>query len=262
MQKNALRSFVEDYLQAMDCQIISSTSNAIHTQLSIEADKDLLNRPFYWMYVEQMQLPPQPQQLYLRFKPEQEPDEPTGEWIYDGCPRLQRMYQSVRKRGRFVQLFQAAPDIDRNQQLPYHTWLAVHFLLSYLCDQKKERLVSLGINLQTGESRSNIYSWLQTISWENSLPPRCYLQPPSLSLAKATARLEQQITNELEAENHHWAEEANERLASELELLDRYDNEESAEKRKRQLEIIWQYQPRIQVQVINAGLFHLFERSS
>jgi hypothetical protein len=259
MQKSALRSFVEDYLQAMDCQMIFSTPNAIHTQLSIEADKDLLNRPFYWMYVEQMQLPPQPQQLYLRFKPEQEPDEPTGEWIYDGSPGLQRMYQSARKRGRFVQLFQAAPVIGRNHQLPYSTWLVINFLLSYICDQKKERLVSLGMNLQTGESRSHVYDWLQTIDWETSLPPRCYLQPPSLSLAKAAARLEQQIADELEAEDHRWAEEANERLASELERLDRYDSEESTDKRRRQLEITWQYQPRIQVQVINAGLFHLLD---
>lgn len=258
MQKNALRSFVEDYLQAMDCQMISSTPNAIHTQLSIEADKDLLHRPFYWMYVEQMQLPPQPQQLFLRFKPEQEPDEPNSEWIYDGCPRLQRMYQSVRKRGRFVQLFQAAPTMRRKRQIAYSTWLAVNFLLSYVCDQKKERLVSLGINLQSGESRSNIYAWLQTIDWKTALPPHCYLQSPSLSLAKAAGRLEQQIADELAAEDHRWAEEANERLASELELLDRYDSEESADKRKRQLEITWQYQPRIQVQVINAGLFHLF----
>ncbi len=56
-----------------------------------------------------------------------------------------------------------------------------------------------------------------------------------------------------------WAKQALKRMRIELEQLEHFfpEGENNAEKEQRIRETIWQYHPRVEVEVINAGLFYL-----
>jgi hypothetical protein len=261
-----VRSFTERYLAIHGCRIIESSPHHLVTQLSVEADKDLLHRPFYWMYVEKMGMEPQTARLTLVFDPEQVPDDLKGEFLFFGSPRFTRILRSARNHGQFVRLYQEprGREYYSFQSKPYTPWLAVIFKISYVCDRKKDRLASLGINLVTGEIREEIYPSFTRMNWTSRLPAQRHTLRPHLSVAEAVSELEYHLHDRLERDDRTWAEEAMERLGQELEQLERFFPEEGAmseerrqEKKQRQQETVWQYHPRIEVETVGAGLFHI-----
>lgn len=268
MDLKQLRSFTERYLHEMECQIVESTPAYIQVQLSISADKDLLNRPFYWMYVERMGIEPTPVQLCFVFEPDQFPKDKRGEYLFFGCPRFTQMVRSAQKHGRYVRLYEKPKPIEPffKPSKAYTPWLCINFKVSYVCDQKKDAIRSLGINLRSGEIKDNFYTTLKQKHWTNKLPDHRYTLPPAFSYMEAVSELEYYLHEQLEREDLTWAKKANERLKMELEQLEHFfppsDSltvEIKKEKQQRQDELMKQYHPRIDVHVINAGIFYFDE---
>lgn len=265
MDQTQVRSFVERYLRAMNCQIIESTPGMIDVKLSIEADQALLNRPFYWMYVEQMNLPANPAQFRFFFEETEESRDFYSDQIHFGAPRFKRMLDSAQKQGRFVRLYQQSQPSERTLTAKsYHPVLAVNYHLAYICDQKKDRINDLAIDLQTGEVHPSFYTWAKEQQWTPQLPPSRFLLPFQLTLHEAVGRLEAYLQREVEQEDHGWAEQARKRLADEVQQIESYYPEEHLltddqrqEKHQRLRETVWQLAPRIEITVINAGLFYL-----
>lgn len=52
MNKEQIRRFVMDYLEATDCHIIESTPFHVTVKLSERADRQLTNRPYYWNFID------------------------------------------------------------------------------------------------------------------------------------------------------------------------------------------------------------------
>jgi len=266
MDPKTLRTFTERYLNAMECQIVESSPSHLITQLSISADKDLLNRPFYWMYIERMGMEPTPVQLCLVFDPENFPEGKRGEHVFFGCPRFTQILRSAQKHGRYVRLYEESKRSDAFTLLSkaYTPWLGINFKISYVCDQKKDAIRSLGINLLSGDIAENFYEFIKQKKWTSKLPAHRHTLPPALSLMEAVGELEYYLHEQLEQEDITWAQKAEERLKMELEQLDHFFPEESSlsddarkEKKQRREELVLQYHPRIEVSVINAGLFHI-----
>jgi hypothetical protein len=262
----AMRKFTERYLRATNCHIIESAPSFLHTQLSVEADKDLVNRPFFWMYVEKMNLPANPVQLCFVFDPENPPEGKRAEHLFYGSPRFRQLLQSAQNQGKFVRLYQEPARWSHFSSLSkgYSPWIGVHYLISYVCDQKMDRIVSLGINLQTGEIKKDFDDVLQKFKWSHKLPERRYTLNPRMSIQEAVGELEYILTEELTEEDHQWAEDADQRLQDELNQVaaffpvkEKLTDEQSAAKTARERECIWQYHPRIEVNLIAAGLFYL-----
>lgn len=140
----------------------------------------------------------------------------------------------------------------------------MNYQLSYVCDQKKNRLSSLGINLLNGEIAESFYDCLKKRKWVNRLPPHRYLPAHGMSLTEAVGELEYYLEEQLKEEDQTWAKEAKERLNMELEQLNAFypgeekqDDEIRKEKKNREQELVWQFHPRIEAEVINAGLFYM-----
>lgn len=266
MDQTQVRSFAERYLRAMNCQIIESTPTMIDAKLSIEADQALLNRPFYWMYVEQMNLPANPARFRFYFEETEESSGFYCDHLYYGAARFTQMLDSAQKQGRLIRLYQRSSPTDEKPHSAkgYHPFLAVHYQIAYICDQKKDRLHYLAIDLQTGEIYSSFYTWAKEQQWTQQLPPSRFLYPSQFTLHEAVGRLEAYLQREIEQEDHTWAEKAKERLANEYQQIASYypaehllSDEQRQEKQQRLRESVWQLAPRIEVEVINAGLFHL-----
>ena len=50
MQQQEIHKFLERYFHANDCEIVENGPGYMTVQLTIELDKELMNRPFYWHY--------------------------------------------------------------------------------------------------------------------------------------------------------------------------------------------------------------------
>lgn len=266
MKQTQIRSFVERYLTANDCQIIESTPDMIEAQLTVEVDQDLLNRPMYWMYVKTMQLPPNPVQFRFYFTKTEASREIYSDYFFYGSPRLTQMMQSAQKHGRFVRLYQqpTRKHLLWNDSQGYEPILSIYFRIAYICDQKRDRLCNLAINLHTGEIRENFYPWCRKQQWTRQLPPSRYIKHFRLSLAEAVGECEYQLQSQLEQEDQSWAREAQKRLQEECRRIEAYYPEQTnaeieQEKKQRLRETIWQYQPRIEIDVVNAGIFYVEE---
>ncbi|MBA4495714.1 YqhG family protein [Paenactinomyces guangxiensis] len=266
MDQKEIRSFTERYLQCHDCHIIESAPTHIVTQLSIHADKDLLNRPFYWMFVERMNMEPQPAQLCFCFDADLRPEHGRVEHLFYGSPRFAQMLNSAQKNGQFVRLYQQPQGWERRNYIskPYTPWLGINFKISYICDQKMDRISYVGINLQNGEVRDGFYQMIQSLSWTSKLPAQRHILSPRLTIPEAVGELEYYLQEQIENEDLTWADEAMQRLEAELNQLDSYYPDETSmseetrkEKKQRRRETIWQYHPRVEIKTINSGLFYI-----
>jgi Bacterial protein YqhG of unknown function len=261
MEADRIRSFAERFLTAHGCHFIEKSPGHLVTQLSIEADKDLVNRPFYWMYVEKMGIEPQPSILTFVFDPKQLENHDRGEYLTSGSPRFVSMLEAAKKRGRFVRLFEEKPSAVGSplSSRPYIPWLGVNFHIACVCDQKKDEICCLGINLHSGEIVQDFFHKMKRRRWTAKLPANRHTVQPQLTLVEGVGELERFLQDQIERQDLSWAERALERMRMELEQLEHFYPEgvESAEKEQRIRETIWQYHPRVEVEVINAGLFYL-----
>ncbi len=193
---------------------------------------------------------------------------PLDEVTY-GSRRLQQLFGIVRSKGRFVQMYE---DYKAGRNAPpavYQTWLAVNYKIEYCCDMKRDELHSLGISLTSGAMVEDFLERLADLPLTPRPPANTLLQRPVWSLQRAVAALEQAVEKEIRNYNHDWANAAQERLQDELQRVDAYYNEllpglepeargqAEAQYEARRREIEWQYRPRIESTVINAGVFHL-----
>lgn len=261
MVTDQIRNFTERFLTAHGCHFIEKSPGHLITQLSIEADKDLVNRPFYWMYVEKMGIEPQPSILTFVFDPQELNKHNRGELLNPGSPRFLSMLEAAKKRGRFVRLFEDKPSALRNplSSRPYIPWLGVNFLVSFVCDQKKDEICCLGINLHSGEIIQDFFNKMKRRRWTAKLPANRHTVQPQLTITEGVGELERFLQDQIEQQDLSWAEQALQRMKMELEQLEHYypEGEKSVEKEQRIRETIWQYHPRVEVEVINAGLFYL-----
>ncbi|MDA8353329.1 MAG: hypothetical protein M0Z65_09140 [Firmicutes bacterium] len=266
MEPNQVKSFAQRYLDAYNCRVIEQTPDWVETELSIEADQDLVHRPFYWMYVEKMGLAPQTVTLTWFFDAKKAPTDRRAELLSFGSSRFNQMLQSAQKRGRFARLFEDRPSPVRSRSTskPYEPWLGINYRVSYICDMKKDEILPFGIHLRTGDIQENFYPRIRSRNWTSVMPAHRHILPNLLSIPEAVGELEYNLQGYIEHQDLSWAKRAKERLDREMQQLHAYYPEEwrmsdelHEEKKQRIRETVWQYHPRIEVDVINAGLFYL-----
>ncbi|MCS1350711.1 YqhG family protein [Mechercharimyces sp. CAU 1602] len=268
MEPHQIKSFTKQYLSAYNCEICTEASAALTTRLSVEVDKELMNRPFYWMYVDKMGLSPQPATLTFSFDGSIPEGHVRAEYLFYGSPRFSKMLSAAQQPHPFVRLYEDTKVGENHihspsHSLPYLPYLGINYKVSYVCDQKKEELYTLGVNLHSGQLESEFYARIKDRKWSGKLPPYRHTITPQLTLLQGVGLLEQYIETHIQEQQHPWASEAQNWLEQELLQLERYyegvseDNEKHAEKSQRVRDAFRQYHPRIEVSIVNAGLFYL-----
>lgn len=268
MNQTETQNYVTRYLDAMQCETIDSSPGHIQVKLSEKADRDLVNRPFYWSYVEKLGIEPQPVTLSFVFDPEQLPPGARGEHICPGSTRLQQIFHSACKHGRFVRLYEDSPLnlINPRGSRPYIPWLGINYKIEWICDQLRSEIHSLGIQLLDGTIHDNFFAKISSRAWTPRLPSHRFLTKPQLTIDEAVTELEFYVQGYLDQVDDTWARNAERRMQDELERLEQYyrdrpsrinEAEYQAEYERRMRETKWQYQPRVQVTIVNAGLFYM-----
>lgn len=190
-----------------------------------------------------------------------------------GSRRLQQIFQTVKSRGRYVQMFEEprAENAWRPGSFAYASWLCVNYKVEFLCDMKRDELHSLAIQLSTGEIAGCFYDLLLAKRLTPRLPPHVHIARHRFTLEQAAEKLERRLEEQILGYDRRWADEAHERWQDELARVDDYYVEmlnqaepdqqpavlEQHQNRRREIE--WQHRPRIRISVTNCGLFHLAE---
>lgn len=227
MNQQEVRRFIESYLSAFSTHVMESHPSYVTVKLPDEVDKDIGNRPFYWSWVEKMNIPPQPLILSFLFDEEAKPENFRGEYVHFGSRRLHQIFESTRKHGRFVCLFEqsplTSPSLTKSRRsTPLIPWLCVNVKVSFICDKKRDCLLSLGINLHHSRMVDDFYSFLKRLPLSPAIPDYHYTLDRRVSLDHAFEMIDAKVQGYIASQDQTWANEARSRLADELEILDAY----------------------------------------
>ncbi|MGG5255077.1 YqhG family protein [Neobacillus sp. SM06] len=262
MQQPQIHDFLERYFQANECEILENTAGYLTVQLTVDLDKELMNRPFYWHYLEKTGGVPNPMKLTFITDQNTVPEHLKGETIYFGSPRLHQIFQSTKKLARFIRLYENNPLFQ--QQTPLFPWLCLNVKISYQCDRKRDVFKSIGLQLINGQLVEKFHDHLVKLNLTPKIPDYSFTLSPLIKPKSGIVRVENYLKSQLETEEDTWANEAIERWNKDLKLLNHfYENEEDKtenyEIEKQALQE--QYEPKIQISFTNGGLFYLTDNA-
>jgi hypothetical protein len=226
-------------------------------QLTVELDKVLMNRPFYWHYLEKTGGTPNPMMLTLVTGQQPAPDG-KGEFIHFGSPRLHQIFASSKKLASFIRLYESVP--QQGAQVPLIPWLCLNMKVTYQSDKKKDQVLSYGIQLVNGAIEEQFHSRLQRLLLTKRIPDFCYTLSPFIKPESAIKRIETTIQHQIDQEEHKWADEAVSRWKEDEDLLESFYEDVAQKPESYFVEkeaLRTQYEPKILVEIINGGLFYL-----
>lgn len=262
MQQQEIHNFLLNYFQANECPILENHPGYLTVQLTIELDKELMNRPFYWHYLEKTGGIPNPMILTFITNKEAAPERLKGEIIHFGSPRLHQIFDSTKSLSRYIRLYENHQ--HHNIQTPLLPWLCMNVKISYQCDRKRDVFKSIGLQLINGQMVENFHDRLEQITLTPKIPDYSFTLSPLVKPKSGMSRIENYLRSVIEGEEHSWAEEARMRWDQDLRLLDHFyedaeEENESYATEKRALQE--QYEPKINISFINGGLFYLTEKA-
>ncbi|MGN1387138.1 MAG: YqhG family protein [Bacillus sp. (in: firmicutes)] len=259
MQQHDIHRFLTAYFKANGAEILDIHEAYMTVQLTIELDKELMNRPFYWHYLEKTGGQPNPASITFILDPAKTPDHINGELIHFGSPRLHQIFQSAKRMSSYIRLYENRQN-DSNMQQPLHPWLAANFKVSFICDRKKDLLFSLGLHLLSGNITENFHEKSEGLSLTPKIPDFSFTLSPIIMPKSGISRLERYVRLKLEEEDHQWAERALTKWNNDLSLLEHFysDCEEKGESYENEkIALQQQYEPNIHISIINGGMFYL-----
>ncbi|MFC0561644.1 YqhG family protein [Halalkalibacter alkalisediminis] len=259
MQQPQVHNFLERYFEANDSPITENHSGYLQVQLSIELDKLLMNRPFYWHYLEKTGGEPRPMQVTFITDQTQVPEDIRGEQIHFGSPRLRQLFDSTKELGGFIRLFERI-DASGNKSIPLQPWLCLNAKVSFQCDRKKDVLLSLGLNLIHGQIVPQFYERIRRKDLTPNIPDYCFKLSPLITANSGLIRLQKMVQTYAENEDETWAVEAVQRWEADQKLLEAFyeDEEEKPESYHVEKQALKeQYEPNIHVSIVNGGMFYL-----
>ncbi|MGZ0053054.1 YqhG family protein [Brevibacillus gelatini] len=229
MQANQVRQFVERYLAAFSAHIVETHPDYLTVKLPVEVDKDIGNRPFYWSWVEKMNLAYQPLVLTFAFHPDRMPDGLRVEHLHLGAMRMQQIFASAKKHGRFLCMYEkntaSLPGTGKRRSTPLVPWLGLNLKVSLICDKRRDIMLYLGINLHQPRLVHDFASFLFQLPLSPTIPDYFYTLDRKLSVEEAVELAKQEVDAVIAQEDQQWAIDARARLTEELDILAAYYEE-------------------------------------
>jgi len=259
MLQKEIHQYLEQFFSATDCEIEENKPGYLTVQLSKEMDKELMNRPFYWTYIEKTGGIANPMKITFITDEDQVPDHIKGEYIHFGAPRLHQLFKTAKKLSAYIRLYEK-PVMSNAVNLPLHPWLNVNMKIAYCSDRKREVFRSFGLNLINGMLIEQFDEKMSNLALTPKIPDYCFTISPIIMPISGLKRIESFITDEVQNQEHPWAETSLFKWKEDLELLNRFyeDEEEKPENYLTEKDALKeQYDPYVHADIINGGIFYL-----
>ncbi|WP_342559452.1 YqhG family protein [Metasolibacillus sp. FSL K6-0083] len=252
MDSQQINQFLNDFFTETGCDVVWQ-NDTFNIQLTIEMDKKIMNRPFYWQYIEATNSEPNPARLQLTTSMQEQ-----GERVHFGSPRLQQLYLVTDELGAYVEMYES---IDTSAAQTFLTpWLAVNYKIAYCCDCTKEMLYSFGLNLMTGELLLDFHRLLIQKDLSVTKPMNGFCVKHIIAPLRGLKRIQAAMEEIILQDNHSWADEAMIKWQREQRVLDYFYNglEEKPEIYNIEQQALRErYEAKIKIDIVNGGLFYL-----
>ncbi|KGX88865.1 YqhG family protein [Pontibacillus litoralis] len=274
MEQAELHNFLTRYFTANQCNIIQDKDGMITVQLTEQLDEQLMNRPFYWNYVKRVGGRGMPMKVTFITNPAKKEEE--GEWIHFGSPRLHQMFHTLKQTGKITRQYESKT--GNTNQTSLIPWLILNVSVHYQGVQKRNELLSLGINLINGAILPTFMDRIQTISFSPIIHDYCFTLTPIIRTTSALNRLERYIQNDIHSQDDAWVQEAHQTYKEEKELLDYFfqldthsnatdecTEEERLVKERYKSELATLQErllPTISTEVINTGMLYISQQTT
>ncbi|MGY4690266.1 YqhG family protein [Salibacterium sp. K-3] len=256
-----LLHYLHRYFEANNASILHRSEKKIQVKLTEALDKELMNRPFYWQYVKSSGNIGEPMTLTF-FTDRESNGKEKGEWLHAGTPRLHQIFQSARQKGRWTLLYEHHN--PRDTPAPLYPWLVVNVKYSFLSHQRKDKIVSYGLQLIHGQLVDHMMEHLQPLHLDMIIPDHSFPMASLIQVDSGLLRIKNETQRFVKEHPDEWAEKAEKKMYEELALLHACSRASSFSEKdyeRQKNEIRNRYQPEIQIDIINSGLFYL-SRSS
>lgn len=260
MLQKEIHQYLEDFFHANDCPIIANGPGFFTVKLTVDMDKELMNRPFYWIYLEKTGGVPNPATMTFITDKEKAPEDIKGELIHFGAPRLHQLFKTTKKLAGYMRLYEKPHIADNKRHIPLQPWLVLNIKLSYQCDRKRDIIRSIGLNLLSGIIVEDFHEKISHLAMQSTIADYCFTVSPIIKPESGLNRIEAYLKKELSESPHPWADEARERWDEDLQLLNHFygDYEEKPETYETELQALKeQYEPIIKIEIINGGIFYI-----
>jgi hypothetical protein len=259
MYPQQIHGYLQKFFTENNCDIIKGNNHYMTVQLTIDMDKKIMNRPFYWRYLENTDGVPNPAQLTFITDQNKLDEDIKGEVVHFGSPRLNQLFQTTKELGAYVQMYEKVLDNLKTKTI-LTPWLGVNYKVSYYSDQTKEMFYSLGINLITGNMIDGFQEWISGVDLDSAMSEDAFKITYIIKPLRALERLDAAIESIIQKDNHTWADEAKIRWKKDREVLEYFykdveNKPECYEMEKTAMD--QQYEARIKVEIVNGGLFYL-----
>src|SRR5699024_231900 len=184
--------------------------------LTVEMDKALMNRPFYWQYIEATNQKGIPQELAFTTNMNNQTE---YIWIHYGSPWLKRIYDYILKNNHIIQLYEIH---HTNVQTVLHPWLLTNNLVIFEGKQRKEYYFSIGLNLINEHIATNMMERLQNITLAPNISTYCYVTSPIITFDSGFLHIEKLVTNQIKNENMNWATDSLKKMNEENQMAAYY----------------------------------------
>ncbi len=265
MLQHEIHTFLTRYFIANECEILEDAAGYLDVQLTTQLDKELMNRPFYWHYLEKTGGVPNPAKLTLITDQTKVSSDLKGELIHFGSPRLHQIFQTTNKLAGYIRLYENVKQSSGAGNAPLHPWLGMNLKISYLCDQTRDVVLSVGLNLINGMIIDHFQEKLESLPLTPKIPDFCFTLSPIIKPKSGITRIKQTIQSVIDNDDHIWAEKAIERWNQDLSLLDHFYEDIEVKPEPYEVEkqaLKEQYEPKVSVSIINGGLFYLTQQSA
>src|SRR5699024_4399402 len=157
------------FFESNECSVTKLSDGVMQIQLTEELDRAIMNRPFYWHYVDATNQRGEPNQL--SFYTDNDIKKKEEEWIHFGTPRMNEICNYLEQSSRFIRVFE---QVRVSQQTILHPWLVLNFIISYKGKQLKEEILSIGLNLINGIVIEGMMERIQLMEFDSLISPHCY----------------------------------------------------------------------------------------
>ncbi|SDI95775.1 YqhG family protein [Salimicrobium halophilum] len=247
--------FVKQFYQLFGARWEETADEEWEVTLTKELDKALMNRPFYWHYIEKMNAEGVPSKLTYTTT-----DQKGKLFIHAGSPHLHKLYTYTTNKGRKTTVYEKTTDNRRKEGL--HPWLLCHFSITYKGITRTVQCLNIGIHLLTGAFRWNFLSHIRNYEWESE--PSYYTYPirPIIPEKNAVKRLTSYMEDHIGKQKHEWAERALEKRETEKRIIEEFHKKEGMDMNwytQQHEELQRRLEPAVYLQEENRGIFYMTE---
>ncbi|MFC4404231.1 YqhG family protein [Gracilibacillus xinjiangensis] len=259
MKIDNLHSFLHQFFSISGCKVSEPEANELVVQLTKELDITLMNRPFYWHYMDKIGQQGTPMSLQLSTGGSQ--IDPKKEWIHYGSPRLHQIFQYIQSQAEITLLYEALNIKEKTALFP---WLVANLKIEYIGKQKKEEIHSIGLHLINGTMINHMMTILENVDLKEIVSDYSYTITPIITPSSGFQRIFNYLEQELAKKDYSWASQAMKALEEELNLLEHFFSDQENDRELYDNEVVRlkeRLEPRIKMNIINAGIFYLSEQT-